>query len=48
MREKIDILPLKGRSDDLLNPNRAKPEKSEKRIGRKKPGARARAKKEKK
>jgi len=43
MREKVDILPLKGRTDDL-----PKPEKSEKRSGRKKAGARARGKKEKK
>jgi len=48
MREKIDILPLKGRSDDLLNPNRAKPEKSEKSDGRKKSSVRTRGKKAKK
>jgi hypothetical protein len=47
MREKVDILPLKGRTDDLPNPNRAKPEMSEKGSGRKKPG-RPRAKKAKK
>jgi len=43
MREKVDILPLKGRTDDL-----PKPDKSEKRSGRKKAAARARGKKEKK
>ena len=37
MREKVDILPLQGRSQELLNPEREKPENSEKRSGRKKP-----------
>jgi hypothetical protein len=48
MREKIDILPLNGRSQDLLNPNRAKAENSEKQVGRKKPDVRKRGKKAKK
>jgi len=37
MREKIDILPLQGRSQELLNPERVKPENPEKRSGSKKP-----------
>jgi len=36
MREKIDILPLRGRSQELLNPEREKPENPEKRADRKK------------
>jgi hypothetical protein len=49
MREKVDILPLKGRSDDLPDPNREKPEKSsEKQAGRKKPIIRKREKNAKK
>jgi hypothetical protein len=48
MREKIDILPLQGRSQELLNPEREKPENSEKRAGRKKPDRKRVQKKSKK
>jgi hypothetical protein len=48
MREKVDILPLQGRSQELLNPDREKPENSEKRVGRKKSDVRKREKKSKK
>jgi hypothetical protein len=48
MREKVDILPLNGRSQDLLDPDRAKSENSEKRVGRKKSDVRKRGKKVKK
>jgi len=48
MREKIDILPLRGRSEELLNPGREKSETSEKRAGRKKPDRKRASRKSKK
>jgi len=49
MREKVDILPLQRRSQELLKPDHEKPEESEKRVGRKKSELRKRvAKKSKK
>ena len=48
MREKVDILPLQGRSQELINPGREKPENSEKRAERKKSEVRKREKKSKK
>jgi hypothetical protein len=48
MREKIDILPLQGRSQELMNPARAKPENSNKRVGSKKSDVRKPRKKSKK
>jgi hypothetical protein len=50
MREKVDILPLEGRSQELLNPAREKPEKenSNKRVGTKKSDVRKRRKQTKK
>jgi len=48
MREKVDILPLQGRSQELLNPDREKPEDSKKRVGKKKPDIRKRGNKSKK
>jgi len=48
MREKVDILPIQGRSQELIDPDRGKPENSEKRTGRKKSEIRKREKKSKK
>jgi len=48
MREKVDILPLQGRSQELINPGRDKPENSVKRPGRKKSKVRKRENKSKK
>jgi hypothetical protein len=48
MREKVDILPLKGRSQELLNPAREKPENPNRRVGSKKADDRNPRKKSKK
>jgi hypothetical protein len=48
MREKVDILPIQGRSQELIDPGREKPENSEKRTERKKSEVRKREKKSKK
>jgi len=42
MREKVDILPLQRRSQELLDPDQEKREDSEKRVGRKKSEVRKR------
>jgi hypothetical protein len=38
MQEKIDILPLQGRNQELLDPKRAEPENTEKRSRGEKTG----------
>jgi hypothetical protein len=48
MREKVDILPLRGRSQELLNPEREKSETSQKRAGKKKPERKRATRKSKK